>query len=851
MAGRISRILERILKYLVKNRDRDSIFSDFEDIYDDIAENKGKRNADLWYLGQVIVSIVPIISNSIFRSAVMFRNYIKITWRNILKHKVYSVINIAGLAVGIACCLLTVQWIQYEVSYDRFHKNKDSLYRVVFHAPDFDAYGDVLPGPAADFLREEYPEIIRSTVFGYAGGKISHNRKGFNCTGAYIHNDFFKMFDFPLASGNPDRPFQQRNSILITEETAKRLFGEVDPIGKRIRYNDRYAYIVTGIVADIPVNSELQFDFLLSYDIAPNAMKLWNNKWPEIYVQLENNADQKTVNAKIIDVFNDHNPGHPSNNFLLWPLENMHLYDLGGGGLINYIYVYSTMAAVLLIIACFNYMNLATARSLNRMNEIGIKKVVGSTRFQLIKQFMSESLILTFIAFVIAVFLAKLFLPSVNNILGRKIAAGISGEFIFTSIAIGVVTGILSGSYPAIFLSSFSPNNILKGSVPGSGRSRSGASLLRKYLVTVQYALSIIFVISAIVIFKQLNYMKNSNLGFKKENVLILRTSGILSNRVPVLKEELSKNPDILAASASRTSIVRWGSSMGISWPGRDEEHKPFDVIYNLVDYDYLDTFGLKLVKGRFLSEKFPADAEDAFVINEACVRAMEIDDPIGVRITQGKDSQFEDSGVIVGVIKDYHNRSLRDRIMPMLFKFTDKSSFLNLKLKSGNNLETIGFIKDKVEETAPSSQFNYWFLDDEINNLYRNEETIGAFIIYLTILAIFISSLGLLGLTSYTIQQRIKEVGIRKVFGAPVSSIILLFSKDFTRWILVSNLVAWPAAYFALNRWLESFAYQTDIGVSVFVSAGLIALTIAMLTIASQTLWAANSDPVQSLRYE
>ncbi len=851
MARRITKILERILKHMMKSRDRDSIFSDIEEIYDDIAERKGNGYADLWYIGQIIKSLFPMCRNKIYRSATMFKNYMKITWRNILKHKGYSFINIAGLAVGIACCLLTLQWIQYEYSYDRFHENTDDLYRVVFHAPDFDAYGDVLPGLAADFLREEYPEITHSTVFGRTSAKLSFNRTDFNSSGAYIHDDFLEMFTFPIKEGDPDRPFLQRNSILLTEDLAERLYGEEDPLGKRVRLNDRYVYVVSGILTDIPGNSELQFDYLLSYEIAPGAMKMWDNKWPEVYVQLDKNADFNEIDKKIVDVYNDHNPGASRNDFLLKPLTEMHLYDLGGGGLINYIYVYSAMAVVILVIACFNYMNLATARSLNRLNEIGIKKVVGSTRFQLIKQFMSESLILTFIAFLIAFVMANLLLPAVNNILGRQIAVSISKEFIAASVGIFLITGLTAGSYPALFLSSFSPQNILKGSVFGGGKGRGGASLLRKYLVTVQYSLSIIFVISAVVIFKQLNFMKNTNLGFKKDNVLIVQTPGVLGIKVPVLKKELSNRPDILSTSASRTSIVRWGSSMGISWPGKTDNVKPFDVIYNLVDYDYLETFGLEVVEGRFLSEEYPTDAEDGFVINEACVRAMGIEDPIGKRITQGPGTQFEDSREVVGVIKDYHNRSLHHEIRPMLFRYAERSSFLNIKLKPDNIQGTISFIQEKVEESAPSSQFNYWFLDDEIDNLYRTEQTIGVFIIYLTVLAIFISSLGLLGLTSYTVQQRVKEVGIRKVYGAPVSSIVILFSKDFTKWIILSNIIAWPIANYALNRWLQSFAYQTDIGIFIFLAAGLIALIIAILTIVSQTIKAANSNPVKSLRYE
>ncbi|MFC1565031.1 ABC transporter permease [candidate division KSB1 bacterium] len=840
-----------ILMWLFRERDRSSFLSDLEEIHSALRDEKGWLSADLWYLGQIFKSLGPALKNKIYRSMNMFQNYLKITLRNIRKHKGYSFINIAGLAVGMACCLLTLQWVRYEISYDRFHENAERLHLVQFYAPEFDAYGRGMPGPAADFLREEYPEILLSTVFGRTGAKFSYNRRNFNCSGAYIHDDFLKMFSFPMIAGDTENPFPQRNSVLITEDLGRRLYGEEDPLGKMILINDRSQFQVSGVISDILPNSELDFDFLLSFEIAPNGMKMWDNKWPDVYVLLEDNVTHEEVTGKIVDVYNDHNPGATFNNLLLRPLTEIHLYDPAGGGLINYIFVYSTMAVVILLIACFNYMNLSTARSVGRMNEIGIKKVVGSTRFQLIKQFLSESLLLTFIALIIAVILANLFMPAVNNILGRRIAAGISAEFIIASIGIAILTGFVSGSYPALFLSSFSPHNILKGMVFGSRKGNTGTFAIRKILVTIQYSLSIAFIIAAIVIFKQLDFMKNTDLGFKKDNVLIMRTSGILSVRVPVLKQELMKNPDIINTSVSAFSIVQWGSSMGITWPGKSDSHTPFDVIYNWVDYNYLDTFGLELVSGRFLSDEYPSDATDAFVINEACVRAMGIEDPIGMRIVQGPGSQFENARVVVGVVRDYHNLSLHNEIKPFIFKYSGRNNYLNIKIQSENIGETISFIREKTAEVAPNSQFDYWFLDDEINNLYIAEQTTGRFMIYLTILAIFISSLGLLGLTSYTVQQRVKEIGIRKVFGAPVSSIVTLFTKDFTKWIIISNIIAWPLAYFALNRWLQNFAYRTDIGLIVLFASGIIAFLLALITIVSQTVKAAATNPADSLRYE
>jgi putative ABC transport system permease protein len=776
----------------------------------------------------------------------MFRNYLKLALRNIKRHKGYALINIASLAVGIACCILILLWVQGELSFDRFHKNAKEIYRVAVTNEQGDFHGYAQPSALASYLEKEYPEITHA-----ASVSLQHQRKlgisqtGFFCSGQLVDPCFFEIFTFPLFKGDPKTALNSPSSLVITEELARKIFGDSDPIGKVVKYEDRADLMVTGALKNIPKNSHLQFEFLRPY---PNQMKLWNVKSVHTYVLLQKNIPYQEVSKKIANVMNLHNPSW-KNILYLQPMTKSHLFNLdsawfGEQKIIIYIYLFSAMAIIILLIACINFMNLATARSEARFKEIGIKKVVGASRAHLIRQFLSESSLLSLISLGLAVLLVQGLLPTVNSMLGLQLELRWSGSIFLSLAAIALMTGLLAGSYPAFFLSSFHPVRVLKGSV-GSAGTRS--LLLRRILVVTQFSLSIVFIISALVILSQLKYIKNKDLGFDKENIVIVQARGELLQQSPTIKSELLQNPSITSIAFSINRLDRWESSSGVEWSGRASEVN-FDMGINWVDYDFLKTFGLEMAEGRFFSREFSTDKSGACVVNEAAIKAMHMKDPIGQKI-----SAFggELKGTIVGVIKDYHTETLHKEIRPFAIFLREAGEYMCARIKGNNISGTLDFMKNKIREFVPNDPFQFSFLDEEFGKLYKADQLTGRLVTYLTVLAIFVSCLGLFGLATFTVEKRIKEIGVRKVLGASVSGIVLLLSKEFLKLVLMANLIAWPIAYYFMSRWLQNFAYRTSIGIGIFIISGLLALAIALLTVSYQSIKAALANPVDSLRYE
>jgi len=657
------------------------------------------------------------------------------------------------------------------------------------------------------------------------------------------------MFSFPIISGDSEDPFFNPMSIVITEKLAAILFGEEDPIGKSVNLEDRHDFMVSAVVQDPPSNSDIQFDYLLSAEISPSMSYNWEMKCDPTYVQLQKGLPYEEVSAKIVNVYNDHNPGAYKNNLYLQPFKERHLHALGGGGRITYVYVFSAMALVILLIACINFMNLSTARSEKRFREIGIKKVVGSSRLTLIRQFLGESVLLALLALIFALIIAELLLPSINNLLGKQLSLNLTGATIPILLGITILTGIIAGSYPAFYLSSLKPVNVLKNQLQFRGPGKSRLSP-RKLLVVIQFSLSIFFIVCAVVIHNQLEYIKTKDLGFDKEHIVMFHLQGEMPAYTSTLKSELLNNPNIEGVTISTNELFRWGSSSGIDWEGKQTD-KVFDVGYNWVDYDYLKTFKLKLKEGRFFSEEFSTDPSEAIVVNEAAIETMGLEDPIGKRVIRMPGSTYEDTRTIIGVLKDFHTESLHGDIRPFMLMLTSTSSYMCIRIKPDNIPATLGFIQGKAREFVPSDPFEYRFLDDDFDALYRTEQVTGKLTIYVTILAIFVSCLGLTGLAMFTAERRTREIGIRKVLGSSVSAIVLLLSKEFARWVLLANLIAWPLAYLVMKRWLENFAYSVKISWYIFMFSGLIALAIALLTVIFQSARAALANPVDSLRQE
>lgn len=778
----------------------------------------------------------------------MFKIILKTIFRNTKKHKAFSFINIFGLAVGIACCALALLWTQHEISYDKFHQHIDQIYRVLFTNAKYDDYSPNVPGGLADYLKETFPEIIDATITGKSDLNLSYNEKGFFGTGFFIHPSFFEMFTFPFVHGDPNTAFTHPLSIVLSEDLAKKLFGNEDPLGKMVKVDNVTPIKVTGVVRKIPTNSTIQFDFLLPYQIAPANMKKFNIWNPHVYVLLQKNSPVEELNNKIAHVHTVHNPKASHVVACLSPFAKTHLRVFTGGGLITYIYIFSALALFILLIACFNFMNLSTARYETRFREIGIKKIVGSTRFQLISQFLFESILSAVVALLFAGILVIILLPIVTNILGYQLNLHYSHLFIFGIIAITLLAGFVAGAYPALFLSSLRPVNILKGSLFSEKKHHS--SLFRKTLVVSQFTISIGFIICSILIFKQLEFIRSKDLGFDKDYLIRISMQGNLRRQSQVLKRELLKNPWVENASVTANNLIGWWSSSSVSWEGKESDQHLI-LGYNWVDYDFLKTFKMELAEGRFFSREFPTDVKDALIINETAVRAMGLTNPMGTEIIRSPGSPYEDSGKIIGVVKDYHGESLHDEIKPFCLMLVTNGANMNIRIKADNIPQTIDYIGKCIGKISQGHPFVYSFLDEEIESLYRTDRLVGELIPLITIVAIIISCLGLFGLAAFSIERRTKEIGIRKVLGASISNIVKLMSQEFLALVLAANIISWPVSWYIMSRWLQNFAYRTSVEIWVFFAAGLTALLIAFLTVFFQTVKVAIKNPVDSLRYE
>jgi len=779
----------------------------------------------------------------------LFKNYIKIAVRNLKTHKFYSLINIIGLALGLTVCILILLWVQDERSFDRFHKKSDQIYRVVFADESYDNirhYSSTPPALAAA-LKKDFPEVVQSVKYYSRDGiLIRHNEKIFKETIGFADASIFNIFSIPFVSGDPKTALINPFSIVLTEKMAEKYFGDENPINKNITLDNKIDFIVTGIIKNLPDNGFLQIGSLIHFDhlyelTGRGKSDSWDSFGYNTFVLLSPEVNITDFNQKIADyAINVHSYDTFKPRLYLQPLLDIHLYNLNGGGLITYIYIFSFMAIFVLFIACINFMNLVTARSAVRAKEISLRKVIGAGRKNLIYQFLGESIFMSFISLVISLIFVERLLPLFNDLTGKNLSLDILSNSLLISALIGITifTGILAGSYPAFFLSTLRPVIILKGS------KISSSSPLRKFLVVFQFSLSVIMIISTIVISNQLNFVKNRNLGFNKDNILYLPLNRELTSKTISLKNEIMKHSQIKVATATSNKIgINQFHSVDLSnWESNiDKKSILVGLIYT--DYDFLNTFDVEMVAGRYYSEDFASDSLGV-VLNESAIREMGIENPVGKKIF--------DRSHIIGVVKDFNFKSLHSSITPLVLGMNPRwNRYLAVKVKPDNIAETLNYLESVVTKFAPEFPFQYYFLDQEFERLYNSEEKLGKMFLYFSILAVLISALGLLGLASFLAGQRTKEIGIRKVVGASVSGILLLLSKEFTKWILLSNLIAWPIGWYLMDQWLENFAYRTTIDWWVFILAGMIALMIALITVSSQALKAALSNPIQALRYE
>jgi ABC-type antimicrobial peptide transport system permease subunit len=785
----------------------------------------------------------------------MFKFTFKFAIRHFLRDKFYTIINISGLSIGLACTLAILLWVQDEKSYDMFHDDINNLYRVVEN--QYYGGGDlfpvaVTPSPLAKNLKNEYPEITHATRFKTSYSTVEKEDQTFTENTAYVDPDFFKIFTVDFIHGSKENILNDLNSVVLTLEVAKKYF-DGNPVGKTLRINKDNEFIVTGVINKFPDNSHINFDLLLPAEQMKNLgfdLEEWGNNWLYTYVKLHDDHDLNSINEKIINTIKDHNEGSVTDIYLQ-PVKEIHLYsagkytaDVGGHGDIRYVNIFIVIAIAVLLIACINFMNLTTAKSNNRAREIAFKKVIGSTKIQLIRQFLIESILLCFIAYVLAVVLVDFFLPVFNEISGKDLKIPyFSLDFIIFSISFILFVGLISGSYPSFYLSSLKGIEILKGLQLRGG----GASLLRRGLVIVQFSLSLFLIIGFLIISKQLDYLKNKKLGLDKDNVVYVYLNGQMQQNSEVIKNDLLQNPNLLSASTSNQfPTYTANSSSGVEWEGKDPEE--VILFHNLsVDPDYQRTFQLEMKEGRFFSDDIPSDTL-AVVINEQTLSIMGLEEPIGAEI-----KFFGFDVRIIGVLKDFHFKSLHNKIEPLiLYQSPDQNYIMFLRINNLNIQESITYIENIYRKhSSDNRDFYYKFLNEDYESLYNAEQRTGKIFQFFAVLAIFISCLGLFALASFMAERRVKEIGIRKVNGAKTEDIIQLLTTDFTKLVVISFILSAPVAWYIMRIWLENFVYKTNITIWIFVIAGVIALFIALLTVGYQSVKAAIKNPVDALRYE
>ncbi len=838
---KIPLVFRFLIRMVTSESDWPWLKGDYEEIYEDKCKNCGRTFANIWMIKQVATSSVIFYTESIVWSIIMLKNYLKTAIRSFVQHKGYSLIKISGLAIGFACCILLMLWVRDELNFDRFHEEAERIYSVRSGLVD-------QPGPLGPYLKNNYAEIENAVRLFYISPAANYKDRTFKTEGYYADESYFSVFTHHFIKGSPKDALLEPYSIVLTEETAGKLFGNENPVGKMITADGTINAKVTGVIKNIPKNSHLQFDFLISDKSFFNA---WSERWGShtfyTYLLLKKNTDYKDLQSKIVNVVNDR-MNKPSAGLKLVCLTDIHLYF---DGAIKYVYIFSVIAVFILLIACINFMNLSTARMSNRNIEIAIRKVVGAGKANLVRQLLSESVIMTFFSAFLAILLVWATLPYFNSAFNKELSLNFSenSELFLYLFAITVFTGLVSGSYPALLMSSFRTVKLLKKSGAGTGKNTG----LRKTLVVIQFSISTFLIIGTLVVNNQLKYIRNMDPGYDRQHLMYLITNPEIRQNADSFKLDLLRNTNIKSAALSTSLPVRVGQiTTGIEWDGKDPETNP-RWYYVFSDFDYVKTMGLELAEGRDFSRKFPTDATDAYIINEKAVKDMGFSSAAGKRF-----NQWGNEGTIVGVVKDFHFRTLHQEIRPLLIRIRP-DGHLNFQryviLKFGNNrleLEnTIKYVQEVWNKYASGFPFETHFVDDRLNYLYRSEQVMGRVIKYFSFLAIFISCLGLLGLAMHLVDLRTKEVGIRKVLGASSSGIVYLLSKDLLIWVIAANIVSWPAAYIIMNKWLENFIYKTELSLLIFIFAGFSALAIALSSVSYLAFKAAAANPVNSLRSE
>ena len=788
----------------------------------------------------------------------MLKNYFKIAWRSLLKDRQFTLLNILGLSSGICCALLIWLWVSDERSVDKFFPNESRVYEVMEMNRENGQtqISDESSGLVADLLIAQVPEVQYAASLAPAAWwpkyTLSVADKNLKATGQYAGKDYFNIFSFPLLEGKKADVLKDKNGIVISEDLARKLFDRTDGlIGKPIRFNQQQTFFVSGVFATLPVNSSQQFDFVLSFDHLFDQqrwVKSWDGTGPHNFILVKEGTDINALNKRIEGLI-ARNSGDTSRRSFATKFSDLYLqhtfsHGASTGSKIVYVRLFSLIAVFILLIACINFMNLSTAKASRRMKEVGIKKVVGATRPQLVTQLLSESLLLTLFATLLAMGLAWLLLPSFNRLTGKAIVLHPDLSLILTLLGITVITGFLAGSYPALYLSKFNPLVVLKGKLPSSVTE----VLSRKGLVIFQYTLSAILIVSVLVIYKQVRYIQSSDPGYNKDNIVKFEAEGKLIGRETSFVEALKGIPGVVNASVTTHNMT--GRSFGtyaVNWPGRDPKGAIYFEGFNC-GYGFIETMGMHMVAGRSFSKAYGGDTSK-IMVNETAVAAMHLTNPIGKTI-RAFNSPFE----IVGVVRDFHYESLHEPVKPSFFLLMGDGSDwskIMIRIRPGHQQETIDMIHEAYTAYNPGFPFTYHFLDEDYQRQYDTEVRVATLAKYFSGLAILISCLGLFGLAAFTAQRRQKEIGIRKVVGASVGRIAVMLSTEFLRLVIIAIVIAFPLSWWAMSEWLQGFAYRIDIGAIVFLEAAIGVTLITVLTIGYQAIRAALANPVKTLRSE
>ncbi|MEI9920211.1 MAG: ABC transporter permease [Bacteroidota bacterium] len=857
------KFFHRFLRWFCNPRLLDRIEGDLLEVYFDRVHRSGKQKADLRFIIDVILLLRPAIIRRTemhsYSNTGMLGNYFMVAWRNILRSKTFSFINIGGLSLGVTCSLLIFLWINDELSVDKFNSNPDiySVYERVFSEGKIDA-GPWTPGELAAELKHQVPEIkYSSPIWNHNEELFTLDDKKINYRGISADSDFFKMFNYTLLKGTPETALRDPDAIAVSRRMAEAFFGSPEEAyGSMIRIGNQKDLRITAVFENVPDNSSEKFEFVGNWHYLLETvqwLKVWIYRAPFTYIQLHPGTDPAKVESKIKDFLTPfltptHGEGYKT-ELGLQPYGDMYLHSrfeegVPAGGRIENLKLFGLIAVFILLIACINFMNLSTARSVKRAKEVGVRKTMGAFRSYLVTQFIGEAMLLTFLAIVLAIGLVAITLPYFNLVTEKHIALPFTSlSFWGLLIALLVVTGFIAGAYPAFFLSSLNPIKILKGSLKADPRSL----LFRKTLVVFQFILVIIFIACTSTISRQVEYMQSKNVGFDKENLVYIPLQGDLYVKFEAFKQQLLNKPGIVNVTRSTNAPTDINThEYDLEWEGKNPEDKVV-AIHNGIGYDFLPMMNIQILQGRNFSKEFISDTT-GFIINETALKLIGYDDPIGRPL-----SFFQKRGTIVGVVKDFHLKSLKDPIMPLIMFLGEDAhwGYVLVKTQAGMTQEGIAGIENVFKDFEPEYPLRYYFADEEFQKLYSSERTVNKFSISFSVLAIVIACLGLFGLTMFTAEQRKKEIGIRKAIGATTFSIVSMLSNDIVKLVIISTAFALPIAWFAMDKWIAQFAYQASLSFWLFIGPALLTLIIALVTTSFQAIKAAIADPVTSLKSE